>query len=79
MDLGGTVVRYIAQRINHDIFKNPVELMDNISRVTGHIGAKLEVAGCKDATRRVLTVINTNGANLYIRMNQQTTGVYMCL
>jgi len=33
---GGKEVRYIFQRINHNVFKNPELLMDNISRVTKH-------------------------------------------
>jgi Ser/Thr protein kinase RdoA (MazF antagonist) len=38
-------VRYILQRINHNIFKNPVTLMENIQRVTKHITAKVKVRG----------------------------------
>jgi Ser/Thr protein kinase RdoA (MazF antagonist) len=56
-DQGGTRVRYIFQRINHTIFKNPVALMENIQRVTGHLGRK--AAGQSDASRRVLTLIPT--------------------
>ena len=48
-------VRYILQRINHNIFKNPVALMENIQRVTAHLAAK--VAGEPDVSRRVLTLI----------------------
>lgn len=54
-DQGGTRVRYIFQRINHNIFKNPPALMENIQRVTTHLGAK--VLGEPDASRRVLTLI----------------------
>lgn len=32
--------RYIAQRINHNIFKNVPALMENVQRVTAHLGAK---------------------------------------
>jgi hypothetical protein len=53
----GVPVRYILQRINHNIFKNPVALMENIQRVTAHLAAK--VAGQPDATRRVLTLVPT--------------------
>ena len=52
----GYQVRYIIQRINTNIFKQPEQLMDNISRVLSHCKAKLQ--GRKDATRRALTVIN---------------------
>ncbi|HEV2319419.1 MAG TPA: aminoglycoside phosphotransferase family protein [Verrucomicrobiae bacterium] len=33
--------RFIIQRINHNIFKNPAGLMDNVRRVTSHLGRKL--------------------------------------
>jgi aminoglycoside phosphotransferase (APT) family kinase protein len=32
--------RYIAQRINHDIFKNVPALMENVQRVTAHLARK---------------------------------------
>jgi hypothetical protein len=56
-DQSGTTVRYLFQRINHLVFKNPVALMENVQRVTTHIAAKL--AGRPDACRRVLTLIPT--------------------
>jgi Ser/Thr protein kinase RdoA (MazF antagonist) len=59
LNQGGLPVSYIFQRINHHVFKRPPELMDNITRVTGHIRAKLESAGVEDPFRRVLTVIPT--------------------
>ncbi len=54
-DQGGRPVRYIFQRINHNIFKTPVALMENVQRVTAHLAAK--VAGQPEASRRVLTLI----------------------
>jgi len=51
----GSVQRYILQRINHHIFKNPAALMENIERVTGHLAD--QVAGQSDAERRVLTLV----------------------
>jgi hypothetical protein len=51
----GVPVRYILQRINHHIFKQPVALMENVQRVTAHLARK--VAGEPDASRRVLTLI----------------------
>lgn len=56
-DVGGTVVRYIHQRVNHNIFKNVPALMENIERVTKHIATKL--AGARDCSRGTLTVIPT--------------------
>jgi len=51
----GAPVRFILQRINTAIFKNPAALMENIQRVTSHLAAKL--AGEQDCERRVLTLI----------------------
>lgn len=53
----GTRIRYIIQRINHRIFKNPPALMDNIRRVTGRARHQLEMAGVPDISRRSLKVI----------------------
>ena len=51
----GTTLRYLLQRINHYIFRNPVALMHNIQRVTSHLAAQVE--GEPDSERRVLTLI----------------------
>jgi Ser/Thr protein kinase RdoA (MazF antagonist) len=64
LNQGGTRVRYIFQRINHLIFKQPVALMENVQRVTAHLAAK--VAGEPDASRRALTLIPArSGAAFY--------------
>ena len=55
---GAGVVRYVHQRINHDIFKSPEDVMENIERVCAHIRAKLVAAGL-DQARRVMTVVPT--------------------
>jgi hypothetical protein len=59
VDQSGTRVRYVAQRINHHIFKNPPALMENIRRVTEHLIQKS--AGQPDLSRRVLTLIPARG------------------
>jgi hypothetical protein len=56
-DQAGTTVRYILQRINHHVFKNPTALMENVQRVTSHIAGKVE--GEPDASRRALRLIAT--------------------
>lgn len=53
--------KYILQRINHHIFKNPPQLMDNILRVTRHIRKKLTVHPAAGTDREALTVIPTRG------------------
>jgi len=54
-DQGGTRVRYIFQRINHNVFKTPGALMENVQRVTTHLAAK--ACGFSDTSRRVLTLM----------------------
>jgi hypothetical protein len=54
---GGTLVRYIVQRVNHHVFRNPVALMENLQRVTAHLQDKL--AGAPDVSRRRLTLLPT--------------------
>ena len=51
----GVPIRYVLQRINHSIFKNPPTLMENIQRVTSHLAAK--VSGEPDRNRLALTLI----------------------
>lgn len=66
-DQGGTMNDYIFQRINHFVFKDPLSLMDNISRVTGHTFNKLHSAGANQISRRTLTVIPTkDGKSCYV-------------
>jgi Ser/Thr protein kinase RdoA (MazF antagonist) len=52
---GGAPIRYILQRINHHIFRNPAALMENIERVTAHVAAKEE--NDPDFSRRALSLI----------------------
>lgn len=59
LNYGGHAVKYIVQRINHNIFKNPVGVMSNIFSVTSHIRNKLYRDGVIYASRRVLTFIPT--------------------
>ena len=51
----GKEMRYIVQRMNHHIFKNPVALMENVERVTAHLAQQLN--GQSDSDRRVLSLI----------------------
>ena len=67
MDQGGKSVRYVLQRINHNIFRNPDGLMRNVERVCRHAQAKLAQAGRADASRRALTLVPTrDGRGWYV-------------
>jgi hypothetical protein len=48
--------RFILQRINSGIFKNPVAVMKNIQRTTSHLAA--QILGEPDSERRVLRLIS---------------------
>lgn len=61
---GGTPMRYIFQRINHNIFKDPALLMDNVSRVLSHSHDRL--ADIDDASRRALTLIPSASNQAYV-------------
>jgi Ser/Thr protein kinase RdoA (MazF antagonist) len=54
-DEGGVKAPSILQRINHNVFKNPVALMENIERVTGHLAS--QVGAGPERCRRVLCLI----------------------
>ena len=63
---GGTRIRYVHQKLNTHVFKQPEAVMDNILRVTRHQRAKLEAMGIPDISRRVLTVVPAHdGTPLY--------------
>ncbi len=57
---GGATVHYILQRINTAIFRKPDELMENIRRVTEHIGRAAEkMDDPMAASRCTLTLLPT--------------------
>ena len=62
---GGRPARYILQRINHEIFKKPAQVMRNIERVTRHLRQKLVEDGAADVDRRTLTLIPTTDGNSF--------------
>ncbi len=61
----GEIKDYILQRINTYVFKNPVEVMDNIVGLTEYIRAKIKSTGIS-AKRFVLHYRRTEGGKYYI-------------
>lgn len=58
--------RFILQKINKNIFKEPEKVMENIVNITNHIGKKIEESG-GDKSRGTMTVIRTkDGKSFYI-------------
>jgi Ser/Thr protein kinase RdoA (MazF antagonist) len=64
---GGIRVRYIIQRINHEVFTHPEIVMENIARVTTHLAGKMREADEPEVNRRVLTLIRCKDGGLWHR------------
>ena len=68
--------KYILQRINTSIFRNPTELMENIRNVTAFLRTKIEAEG-GDPDRETLTVIPTaDGKDCYEAENGDVYRIY---
>lgn len=64
-DQAGLRIRFIHQRINHSIFRDPATLMENVERVTSHALARLLDQQHPEAHRRTLTVIPATDGKPY--------------
>ncbi|MGL4774622.1 MAG: phosphotransferase enzyme family protein, partial [Clostridium sp.] len=62
----GQVNRYVLQRINTDIFTKPVELMDNVKKVTAHISNRVKEEG-GNPLRESLNLIETLDGKSYYK------------
>ena len=58
--------RYIVQRINGYVFKNPADIMENIEHVTTHIQKKAKLMG-KDPKRSTLSFLHANDGHNYFK------------
>lgn len=56
--------RYILQRINHNVFKRPQDVMENIVRVTAHLKKKIIEEG-GDPKRETLNLVRTHDGEPY--------------
>ena len=62
----GTVEsRYVFQCINPYVFKNPIQIMENIEKITAHIAKKLEAEG-KGRERVMHFAHHADGKNYYM-------------
>lgn len=62
----GENIRYILQRINTNIFKEPEKLMENIENVTTFLKDKIKISG-GNPKRETLNLIHTiNGKTFYV-------------
>ncbi|UCG48036.1 MAG: aminoglycoside phosphotransferase family protein [Phycisphaerales bacterium] len=61
----GGIVRYILQRINDAVFRDPVSLMENVVRVTEHIRSRMESIDAERAGRQPAVIAARDGAGCY--------------
>ncbi len=61
----GRRVRYIHQRINQRVFRDPPRLMENIVRVIRHVRAKLQSEQHPDISRHVLSLVYARDGRPY--------------
>lgn len=64
MDDNGEIKQFVLQKINKNVFKNPEEVMDNISAVTKFIRNKLKSRG-EDTARKVMKFYKTENDKYY--------------
>lgn len=62
----GAPLRYILQRLNTAVFRDPAAVMRNIKRVTSHLAARWRRHGVADASRRTLTPLPTRRGDLWM-------------
>ncbi len=61
----GPVTRYVLQRINQTVFKDPVGVMANIRRVTEHIHTKVSRTDLQAAARQLVVILTKEGESYY--------------
>jgi hypothetical protein len=62
----GSITRYILQRMNHETFKSPEQLMENIFGVTRFLRSKIEESH-GDVTRETLNIIRTKAGHSFYK------------
>ncbi len=72
----GTVKKYLLQKINTNVFRDPYALMENVRGVTSHIRKKIKAQG-GDPSRSTLHVVETIGhTHLYCDANREYWRAY---
>lgn len=65
-DQGSSVKRYLLQEINTHVFKNPIQLMENIEKITTFLSEKVRLSGAKNYENLSLRVIHTLDHHSYM-------------
>ncbi len=64
-DQGDVRLHYTLQRINHNVFKNPPKLMENIDRVTRHVLSKIRASNL-ETVKRTIRLLETRTGLPYV-------------
>jgi hypothetical protein len=70
-DEAGRRVKYVNQRINHHVFREPELVMENIERVTRFAREQIVAAG-GNPDRETLTIVPTRNGQSYLRTPEGT-------
>lgn len=70
--------KYVLQRINHKIFKNPSEVMTNISNICDHLKKKT-ISGNGNPDREVMTLVPATDGRFFTEYNGNFYRVYIFL
>jgi hypothetical protein len=62
----GSVRRYLHQRLNAHVFRDPIAVMHNALLVTKHLRDGLAARGVRDASRRCLTLVPARDARAWV-------------
>ena len=65
LNIEGKEKEFVIQRINHNVFKNPDKVMENISNVTNHIKNKIWSTGGHTSRRVLKFYPSVNGKYYY--------------
>jgi Ser/Thr protein kinase RdoA (MazF antagonist) len=63
---GGRTIRYVHQRLNTRVFRDPVRLMENFARVTAHLHGALRRRGIEDPRRALVLVPARDGHPFHV-------------
>ena len=77
-DQGSSVKRYLLQEINTHVFKNPIQLMENIEKITTFLSEKVRLSGAKNYENLSLRVIHTLDHHSYMMLEKPSEPSKIC-
>lgn len=62
--------RYVLQRVNHEVFKKPIDVMHNINLVTFFLREKIRAEG-GDPSREAMTLVPAMDGKMYVQTSSE--------